>query len=258
MDPLDDFAIFPFSDGKRMHDVYRKGSGPAVIVIHEMPNITPECARFARRVVDAGFTVFMPSLFGTPGEEAKSIDFSLGFVKLCVGSEFSLLAKNHASPVTDWLRALARTAFAEIGGRGVGAIGMCITGNFALTMALDRHLMAPVLCQPALPLPILGFKDELHASPEALATIQRRHGDDGLTVIGLRFEGDTKCPKARFDRLEEKLGEAFERHDLPDSAARTGDKHPHSVLTRELIDEAGQPTRAALDRVLAFFAERLR
>ena len=258
MDPLDDFAKSEFTAGKMSHPVYRKGAGPAVIVIHEMPGITPEVARFARRVADAGFTVFMPSLFGTPGKEAKWIDFRLEFVKICVGREFSLLAKNHASPVTDWLRALARKAYDELGGRGVGAIGMCITGNFALTMALDAHLMAPVLAQPSLPLPILGYKDELHASPEALATIRRRHAADGLKVIGLRFEGDKTCPKARFDRLKEKLGDAFERHDLPDSAAASGEAHPHSVLTKELIDEAGQPTRRALDRVLDYFAERLR
>ena len=195
MDSLDDFTTFPFSDGQWQRTVYRKGSGPAVIVMHEMPGITPACVHFACRVVDAGFTVFMPSLFGRPGEPPTGASFAREYVQLCVNREFSLLAANHASPATDWLRALARRAFDEIGGRGVGAVGMCITGNFALTMALDPHLLAPVLSQPALPWsPFGGSADDVHAAPATLATLRRRHEQDpGFRVIGLRFEGDRLC-----------------------------------------------------------------
>jgi hypothetical protein len=136
---------------------------------------------------------------------------------------------------------------------------MCVTGNFALTMALDPEMMAPVLSQPSLPATGFGDKEaKLHASPEAIAEIRRRNAADGFRVIGLRFEGDKLCRKERFDALQTALGPAFERVELPDDSARTRPASPHSVLTRELIDEAGQPTHQALEKVLAFFAERLR
>jgi dienelactone hydrolase len=157
--------------------------------------------------------------------------------------------------------ALARKAFEEIGGRGVGAIGMCITGNFALTMALDPHLMTPVLSQPSLPWNPLGIGGgAVHASPDALATIRRRHGEDGLSVIGLRFESDKLCRAARFETLATKLGEAFDGRQLPDDCAANfpEDRHPHSVLTKELIDKPGQRTHQELEDVLAFFETRLR
>jgi dienelactone hydrolase len=260
MDSLDDFTTFPFSDGQWQRIVYRKGTGPAVVVMHEMPGITPACVHFACRVVDAGFTVFMPSLFGRPGAPPTGASFGREFAQLCVNREFSLLAANHASPATDWLRALARRAFDEIGGRGVGAVGMCITGNFALTMALDPHLLAPVLSQPALPWsPFGGGDDDVHAAPATLAALRRRHEQDpGFRVIGLRFEGDRLCKAARFQTLERELGDAFEGIALEDRFAGTRARHPHSVLTKELIDEDGQPTHKALNAVLAFFAERLR
>lgn len=257
MDSLDDFKPFPFTSGKWTRQVYCKGGGPAVVVIHEMPGITPSVASFARMVVDAGFTVYMPSLFGTPGAEPTKLVFAKEYVRLCVNREFRLLQENQSSPVTDWLRALAKLAWEQAGGRGVGAVGMCITGNFALTMALDPHLLAPVLAQPSLPWPPIGDKaDALHASPETLDTIRRRHRDEGLTVLGLRFRRDKICPHARFARLIEELGPAFEGHELDNGGAGEAAR-PHSVLTEDLIDKEGEPTRKALRRVLAFLSERL-
>ena len=258
MDRLTDFSTFDFAAGGRSRRVYRKGTGPGVVVMHEMPGITPEVATFSRRVAEAGFTVFMPSLFGRDGEKASGLGFVREFAKLCIGREFALLAANRASPVVDWVGALARHVHSELGGKGVGAIGMCITGNFALTMALDPQVAAPVLSQPSLPWPPLGDnKAALHAPNEALEAVRRRHREDGFRVIGLRFDGDKRCPKARFDTLKRELGAAFEPRELPDGSARTRPKHPHSVLTKELIDEAGQATHEALERVIDLFRERL-
>ncbi len=178
---------------------------------------------------------------------------------LASAAKFHVLAENRSSPIVDWLRALARRAYDEIGGKGVGAIGMCLTGNFALTMMLDRCLIAPVLSQPSLPLPLTGRKAAaVHASPEALANARRRHAEEGLTVLGLRFAGDPICRRARFDALAQELGDAFEAIEVPDSAANPSASKPaHCVLTLHLIDRAGEPTRAALDRVIGFLRERL-
>jgi dienelactone hydrolase len=261
-DSLADFTTFPFASGGAERVVYRKGSGPAVVVMHEIPGIAPEVARFARYVAEAGFTVFMPHLFGTPGKPASTAYVATEMARACISREFRVLAENRASPITDWMRALAKRAYDEIGGRGVGAIGMCLTGNFALTMTLDPWVVAPVLSQPSLPFAITARKAAaLHATPEALANARRRAAEEGLTIVGLRFEGDRACRRERFDSLTRELGAAFERIELPDSAAnpdapKLGGK-PHNVLTLHLIDRAGEPTRAALDRVIGFFKERL-
>jgi dienelactone hydrolase len=155
-DPLDDFVVREITLDGVTKKVYVAGGGPAVIVMTEMPGISPQVARFARWVRDAGFTVYMPSLFGSDGA-VPSIEAGLAVAqRACISAEFRAFANkkgaNQSSPVTQWLRALARLAHGQCGGPGVGAIGMCFTGNFALTMMLEPSMLAPVLCQPSLPL----------------------------------------------------------------------------------------------------------
>src|SRR5215510_1487650 len=118
----------------------------------EMPGISPHVARFARWVRDAGFTVYLPSLFGRDGAVPEAAEGVAVFRRACVSAEFHVFGAGRSSPVTAWLRSLARHAHAECGGAGVGAIGMCFTGNFALTMMLEPAMLAPVLSQPSLPL----------------------------------------------------------------------------------------------------------
>jgi dienelactone hydrolase len=259
MSTLDTFDLVAFTHDGKTRPVYRRGHGPGVLVMHEIPGITPEVAAFAGRVADAGFTVAMPRLFGTPGKP-----FSWGYAlaevgRACVSREFSLLAARESSPITDWLRALARALHAELGGRGVGAVGMCITGNFALALMVDDALMAPVLSQPSLPFQLgAGRRAGLHVSDDALVTIKRRAAS-GVPVLGLRFTGDPACPAERFARLRQELGAAFEGVEI-DSSPNNPHGIPaeaHSVLTRHLVDEDGHPTRAALERVLSFLHERL-
>lgn len=259
-DALRDFAREPFSSGGITHDIYRYGAGPAVIVISEIPGITPKVAAFAKRVADQGLTAVMPHLFGTPGKDV-SAGYALDtLVKLCVSREFSGLAMGRSAPVIDWLRALARAEHERCGGPGVGAVGMCYTGGFALAMAVDDAVLAPVLSQPSLPFPInAARKRDIQLSPSDWERVQARTRDEGLCVIGLRFSGDMMSPPERFQALKEKLGDAFIAVEL-DSSAGNPHGHPksaHSVLTEHLQDEEGTPTRAALDQVLDFFRSRL-
>jgi hypothetical protein len=151
-DKLEDFACCEITLDGVTKKVYVTGSGPAVIVMTEMPGISPQVARFSRWVRDAGFTVYMPSLFGRDGAVPDAVEGAAVFQRACVSAEFRAFAGNGSSPVTQWLRALARFAHQECGGPGVGAIGMCWTGNFALSMMLEPSMLAPVLCQPSLPL----------------------------------------------------------------------------------------------------------
>jgi len=242
--------------------VHVAGSGPGVIVMTEMPGISPHVARFSRWVRDAGFTVYMPSLFGRDGAVASVEDGSATFQRACMSAEFRALAANESSPVTVWLRSLARLAHEQCGGPGVGAIGMCFTGNFALSMMLEPSMLAPVLSQPALP---LDDPAGIEMAPQELAAVRARLERDDLTVLAYRFKGDRFCRAERFAAYSEALGGRFIARVLPDSAANPDTApffekvvaSPHSVVTAHLIDEAGQPTIAARDEILAFFAERL-
>lgn len=265
-DALEDFHPREITlDGvsKRVHVA---GSGPAVIVMSEMPGISPQVARFSRWVRDAGFSVYMPSLFGRDGAVPGAEEGAAVFKRACVSAEFRAFAGQGAagasSPVTVWLRALARLAHQECGGPGVGAIGMCWTGNFALSMMLEPAMLAPVLAQPSLPLDDPGG---LEISPEDIRAVRRRLEQEDLTVLALRFEGDRICRAQRFAAYAEALGPRFVARVLPDTAANADVPpffaqhvpYPHSVVTAHLIDEAGQPTVAARDEVLAFFGRRL-
>ena len=145
-----DYETFDFDDGRWTRQVFRRGSGPAVIIIHEIPGLHPQVVEFADRVAAAGMTVFLPSLFGEPGKPV-SVGYALGqMVKnICVRREFNVWANGKSSPIVDWLRALARKVHAECGGPGVGAVGMCFTGGFALAMMTEPSVIAPVLSQSA-------------------------------------------------------------------------------------------------------------
>jgi dienelactone hydrolase len=185
------------------------------------------------------------------------------FRRACVSAEFRAFGAGAASPVTRWLRALARLALAECGGPGVGAIGMCFTGNFALSMMLEPAVLAPVLSQPALPLDDAGG---LEISSEELRAVRDRLDREDLTVLAYRFAGDRFCTAERFAAYGRALGERFVARVLPDAAARLEDappffaRHvnfPHSVVTVHLIDADGEPTARARDEIIAFFRGRL-
>src|SRR5215468_1733026 len=261
-DPLDDFTRREITLDGMAKRVYVAGAGPAVIVMTEMPGISPHVARFARWVRDAGFTVYMPSLFGRDGA-VPSVDEGVAtFQRACISAEFRAMAANVSSPVTQWLRALARLAHGECGGPGVGAIGMCFTGNFALTMMLEPAMLAPVLSQPSLPLNVPGG---LEIAPDELKAVRERLDREDLTVLAYRFKGDKICRAERFAAYTAALGKRFIGRELPDEAANTDVSpffarhvpYPHSVVTQHLIDRAGEPTVAARDEILAFFRARL-
>ncbi len=255
-DPLDDFQRRAITLLGQERLVYVAGSGPGVVVMTEMPGISPHVARFARWVRDAGFTVYMPHLFGKDGAPLNTLYAIKELAKGCVSRQFRALAANESGPITQWLRALAAQAHSECGGKGVGAIGMCFTGNFALSMMLEPAVLAPVLAQPSLP---LGQKGGMHIAPDELAAVKVRMEAEDLTVRAYRFEGDSFCRAERFAAYAEALGDRFEGRVLPDSAANpdTPYKNPHSVVTLHLIDEAGQPTAEARDEILEFFRMRL-
>ena len=254
-DDLDDFRVEPMTFEGKEKRVYVSGQGPAVIVMAEMPGIYEYVARFARYVRDAGFRVYMPDLFGTAGKPPEAMDFVKTFAKTCISREFRAFASNKSSPVVDWLRALARSAYEESGGRGVGAIGMCFTGNFAFNLMLEPSVLAPVMCQPSLP---IGKAGGMHIASSELKCIKERLDQEDLSVLAYRFEGDRLCRSERFSDYEKALGDRFVAKVLPDEAAReeTG-MSPHSVVTMHLVDEEGEPTKDSVNEILEFYKHRL-
>jgi len=257
-DALEDFDHRELTFLGKTKRVFVAGKGPAVIVMAEMPGIYPHVSRFARWVRDAGFTVWMPNLFGAPGRPI-SLPHGLGVMaRACISREFRAFAADRSSPVNDWLRALAAHAHPLCGGRGVGAIGMCFTGNFALSMMLEPAMLAPVLSQPSLP---IGKAGGMHIAPDEIAEVRARMERDDLTVLAYRFAGDPFCRAERFAAYQQALGDRFVGRVLPDECANregVGARlKPHSVVTAHLIDRAGEPTRQALDEILGFFQQRL-
>ncbi len=251
----------PFEYDGLTRPVLRAGQGPGVLVMHEIPGVTPQVEEFAWRLVTRGYAVAMPVMLGTPGRPISAGYMARASLRACVAREFHMLAKHRSSPITGWLRALCRQLHAQQGGPGVGAVGMCLTGNFALALAMEPALLAPVLCQPSLPLGLTrAHRAALHVSTEELDNLRTRASREDLRVLGLRFTGDRLCPPERFETLRHALPEHFEGIEI-DSGS--GNPHgiggrAHSVVTTDLVDQQGHPTRRALDRVLAFFDQRLR
>ena len=260
MTPLDSYERTSFSYSDKTRDVYRKGTGPAVVVISEIPGITPAVVGFADRVVDVGCTAVLPNLFGEAGKAPTVVYTAQSILPACVSRDFQAFATRKTSPVIDWLRALARAEHERCGGPGVGVVGMCFTGGYALAMIAGAPVLAPVLSQPSLPMALTkNHRRDLGVSDDDLAEIKNQCAARDLAVLGLRFTGDRLVPAERFQRLRQELGERFVAVEIDSSPDNPHGirRMAHSVLTEDLVDEPGHPTRDALDQVLALFRARL-
>ena len=222
------------------HWVYRRGSGPAVVVLHELPGLTVKCRELADRFVDEGFTVFLPLLFGRPERREANLNTIKNIFTVCIRREILCFAANRSSPLLDWLRELCRHAHAARPGRGVGVVGMCLTGNFAISLVTEPDVVAPVICQPSLPLhggdALAMTPDELEAAKSAATALGPG------SMIGFRYEKDWICPEKRFRRIEREFGDAFDSTEIPGK--------DHATLTESL--DAG-----ALTKTIQFLTARL-
>ena len=171
------------ADG-RAYPTYRRGSGPAVIVIHESPGLTPEVIDFGDDLVRAGFAVVLPHLFGSAHAPPRTWEAARVVPRLCLTREFTIFAAGRTAPLAGWLRSLARTVHAATGGPGVGVVGMCVTGGFALAMMVEPAVVAPVVAQPATPLP-LGAQAGRRRQPQPRRPGRRRRaGRAGVSAAG--------------------------------------------------------------------------
>jgi dienelactone hydrolase len=250
----------PFTAAGFAYDVYRKGVGPGVVLIPEMPGLHPGVLALGNHLVDNGFTVAAPSLFGTPGAPGIRPGAVPIMLRGCVAREFAAFATNADRPVAHYLRALARDLNEKTPGKGVGVIGQCFTGGFALAVAVDDSVLAPVLSQPSLPLPLTPKqRRDPGLSEGELKAVEQRAANDGLCALGLRFSEDPLVPAQRFKTLKDRLGDAF---DVIEISSKKGNAHgfgkmAHSVLTLEVREEEGHPTYEARKRVVEFLTQRL-
>ncbi len=222
---------------------YRRGVGPGVVVIHESPGLTPEVVAFADELVEAGFTVVLPHLFGPAGTPPRAWDPPLVWARLCVSRELSFLATGRTTPLAGWLRDLARTLHAELGGVGVGALGMCLTGGFALAMVVDPSVAGGVVAQPAVPLPLGRRRAADLGLGEADLDAVRARARAGCPVLGVRYADDW-VTGTRFETLRDELGAAFVAVEL------AGEKH--ATLTADRSAEAvARVVRFLTDTLLA-------
>lgn len=239
---VDGFEAFAFSHANVEKPVYRRGGGPGVVLVHELPGMVPECVDLARRLADEGYCVYMPLLFGEPNENYGSTPL----LWPCVWREFSVLSTQGRSPAADWLRALARRAYEERGGKGVGAIGMCFTGRFALSLMMEPEMIAPVLAQPA-----SSYSGSAMGIPQAeWDNAVKRSKEENIPVLGLRFAGDRLCRRARFETLEEGFGSRLREVVLP------GNKH--SVLTIHFKDLSPEDRQRVWAELTGFLGSRLK
>jgi len=257
---LDGWTVSPFTGAGRTHDVYEKGSGPGVVLIPEMPGMTPEVLGLGQHLVDAGFTVAIPSPFGTPGREA-SVGYTLGTLsRVCVSAEFRAFATNAHRPITDFLRAVAADLASRTPAGGVGIIGMCFTGGFALATAIDESVLAAVASQPAVPFPVGGARRADPGMSQAdLDVVAARATAGTFCALGLRFSEDASVPRARFAGLKARLGDAFEVIELDSSAGNVDGyaKGAHSVLTGEVRESPANSAWKTRERVVEFLRKNL-
>jgi dienelactone hydrolase len=250
----------PFTGAGITHDVYRKGEGPGVVLIPEIPGIHPNVLALGNHLVDNGFSVASPSLFGEPGRPVTIGYLVPTMARACVAREFMALATNAQRPVAQFLRALARDLNEKTPGRGVGVIGMCFTGGFALAAAVDDSVLAPVLSQPSVPLPLgPARRRDPGLSEQELQVVVDRAKNDGLCALGLRFTRDPVVRAERFATLRQRLGDAFEVIEIDSSPGNQYGfgRMAHSVLTDQVRERDGHPAYEARKRVVEFLRERL-
>ncbi len=257
--PLSAFASEQKTFLNQTRTVYRIGDqGPGIVLMHEVPGMTPDVLRLAKLLELRGFRVALPSLFGTDGLAPSGLLDAEVLLKMCVSAEFAVFAANGSSPIVDWLRELCKDFARETNGN-VAAIGLCITGGFALslTVGTDGVVRAPVMSEPSLPfpLPFIHNSAALHLSPAEVDGIRKAPPK----CLALRFTNDFRCRVERFDAYEALLADRLVRIEIhsPDTAHQIG-SDAHSVLTTELNDTPGHPTWAAFEQLIEFLRNNLR
>jgi dienelactone hydrolase len=240
--------------------VYYRLNGPGLLVLHELPGFTPQYVAFCNRLYLDGFSPIMPVLFGEP---CQRYDL-LGYPRSLLNRDFRLYASRQSHPITHWLRNLAEALPRVIpnlpGPETIGVIGMCLTGILPLALLDQPRIVAPVLSQPAIPIPwmwpwpcIPSGERELGLSDSELKHARTRLIKEDMDVLVFRFGEDCLSPQARYNRLQEELGNHFLGHIITSAT-----KADHALFTDRYCDQDRHPTKQAYLTLTSFLHKRLR
>jgi dienelactone hydrolase len=269
-DSLSGLEQFFFASGPLAHPVYYAGDqhAPPVLLLPELAGLSPGLLMFAERLTHARFRIFLPWLFGPPGRRAPLRNA----IQLCVSREFAYLRAGVSSPITKWLRALTAHISEHSGGTQVGAIGMCLTGAFAIPLVIDPHVVAAVAAQPAVPLSPLftafGIGREvqlaqMNVSDSEVAQARARLESGRAHMMAVRCRSDRICPRAKIDRLRREFPVGLQIREYAEATDRNClGEHPHATFTKEyrLAPDASADhySRRAFVDLVAFLDGHLR
>jgi dienelactone hydrolase len=231
--------------------VFQEGTGPGVLILHELPGMTLADMHLADLVAGAGYAVYMPLMFGKPGEDRSIVNG----IRACFGGGFHCFSRDNSGPVAARLRTLAKY-IQKLRGDRIGVIGLCLTGALPLSLMADPGVAAPVLAEPSLPFALTdGAKAALGISHDDIMKARERQ----VRILAFRFSDDGISAPQRSRTLRRELGGQI---DITEIDSSPGNLHgftrsAHAVLTSEFADYPGDPTRAALDKILAFFHDQL-
>jgi dienelactone hydrolase len=255
-DCVAEYSVDRFRHGGRDYPIYRAGDGPPVLILHELLGLSDETLRLGRSLVAAGFRVVIPEFL--PGKGSKLFMLP-NFALICIRRQFKLWARNESGPFLDFARALCQEEAKD--SRGIGVIGMCLTGGFALSSVADDDgkLKVPVICEPSLPFGFGASQSALQMSPEMIAQVKQRMRADNVTGIACRFSEDWKSPCQRMERLRSEFGDLLSYHviDSAEGNANGQNAKAHSVLTENYIDHPGTGTRQVFDDMISLFQRHL-
>lgn len=230
------------------HDIYTLGNGnKIVLIIQELPGIGQETLSLADKFVEEGYTVVLPHLFGPLGKTSTAGNLVR---VLCMKREFKIFAKNESSPIVDFLSGLCSSLKVKYNVRGIAIIGMCLTGNFAISLMANEDVLAGFASQPSLPI----FRQKyLHMSPDEIIEIKKNLDKVGAMHCG-RFEKDKICANKKIEVIDEIFNQEGRQriifHEIPGKG--------HSILTLDFVDKEGHPTHKALNDIFEYFNEQLK
>jgi len=249
---------FPFTghlnlDGSKStkRDVYWKGNGPPLLIMHELPGLSVETFNLGQKYVEEGFRVYLPLLTGKVGDN-KQTPLSLGLESLrlfCISREIHMMRSKSSSPITIWLRDLCNYIRQENNHEGVGVIGMCLTGNFALTLMADDSVLGAVAAQPSIP---FRPKKGIHMSKSDIQGTIDRLDSLGHYIRAYRFKDDKVCPPEKFSTLNETFNKTRSRIILETLEHEPQDENLHSVLVYS-FEAGGELTQKVLRDTVRYF-----
>lgn len=236
---IDGFVEERFTAAGSTRSIFRCGEGPVVVLMHELPGLTPQTIAFATELACHGFEIVLPLLFGLPKQSAGEGAFrSIG---LCVRKKFHCLGSGRSSGIVDWLRPLCRALHARAAGPGIGVIGMCFSGGFVLSMMLEPSVLAPVSAQPALPLWPRGALDISDGDLKAVLDLPI-----AKPLLLLRFDEDRLSSSARLKTIKA----AFDDKGLLETCIAPGKGHSTLVYDYDAAKARHCDPRAAVVRHL--------